>query len=262
MKDPVRITIDFKTNTYTFEYGVQREPGLTPLEAHEVDELSKELKDKNFSDFSKAELLKDSERDVLMKKKRRLEELREMENEGRFEYVSVKDLPRTLFVLIRPDQPIDCVSNMPDWMLTKLFERVAIINQYAEGQVAHAEFTPPPGPIEGAKVEYRSAENLNTPSQKQVNPLQSGTPNELKVRAFLLTITGPWFPIPGADTPKNALDAVSIEELEGVVHVRPAKFLKDNWKTINEAIKKEWGDKTWKSEGKGDRDAHWVINFR
>lgn len=276
MKDPVRITIDFQKNSYTFEYAVQREPGLTPDEHHEADALDKELREKNFSDFAKAELLKNVERDALMAKKHRLEELRTMEMEGRFEFVPVKDLPRSLFVLIRPEQPIECVSNMADWMLNKLFERTANISiTQVEAADTSPPYTPPAQPQYTPPQYTMSSPQYQPPPQQQqsntggllVPPRElfaGSTPNEQKVMTVLWMNTGntQWEQIPNSEPISNVFDLITVKEENGIVYIRPKRFLKNNWAPINSVMKAQYGERSWISHGKGDKDAHWEVNFR
>jgi len=72
------------------------------------------------------------------------------------------------------------------------------------------------------------------------------TANELKVIQVLITAKSNW------------TDYVAVKEENGVVYVKPHKFLGDIWGPINAALKKAYGD-PWVSGGTGDRDAHWEV---
>jgi hypothetical protein len=248
---PLRITLNFDANDVKIEYVNHVAPGLRPEELKELDALTHELKEKNFTDFSKAELFQPEEREDLMVKKKRLEKLREWQSVAREEFVEAQPV-KSLFILYRPDQPIDCVSNMPAWMIDKLTQNQVLIN-----------VTPANGVQYVAQPTQTQTPTTQPIPQPQVNPLRSGTPNEQKVIAVLAAAKGPWVALGQDPIARDAFDLVDVkEEQPNMVFIRPKKFLKENWAPINQAIKDVWGEQCWKSQGRGDKEAHWLVNLR
>jgi hypothetical protein len=268
MRRSIRITLDFDhpvTSPPLIEYSVQREPGLTQAEQYEFDALAKELSDVKFSDFQKAELLKDADRKLLSDKKKRLEILRMIESEGRFEYIPLeaKEQPKTVVLIIRPDQQISYVENMPTWMIDKLFEKNVAVNvnptvtvaPYAGGGGVPVATTPVATP-QSMEEEYPEEANITYDKPKPPPVKVQGTPNEQKVINVLNAVKGVY------ENNTGWGDLVTVkEETAGLVYIRPKAFMKNAWKPINEDLKTAFGN-IWKSVGKGDKDAHWVANFR
>ena len=266
MRRSIRLTLDFDHPTAPplVEYSVQREPGLTQAEQYEFDALAKELGDAKFSDFQKAELLKDADRKMLTEKKKRLEILKLIEAEGRFEYIPLeaKEQPKTILLIARPDAPINYVENMPTWMIDNLFEKNIAINvnptvtiPYAGGGGVPVKTAVAATPEED---EYPEEANITYDKPKPPPTKIQGTPNEQKVINMLNTVKGVW---PTEDITGWG-DLVTVkEETPGLVYVRPKAFMKNAWKPINDEFKTTFGN-VWKSVGKGDRDAHWCVNLR
>lgn len=226
----VRVTIDKKSVSFTVEYGDKRQPGLTKSEEKEFKQLNEDLIE--YSDFTSAESLEDEERQQLMEKKKRLEELTEMKTQEHVDWGIVdEDLIDTLLIVCNPDVRHTYVENLPPYLLDRILDPQFTLNISALQQ-GEPEATP-------LKREEDTPADL-------VSPLEGVTPNELKVIQVLVTAKANWS------------EYVSVKEENGIVYVRPHKFLGDNWGPINAALKTAYGD-PWKSGGKGDKQAHWAV---
>ena len=226
----VRVTIDKKSVSFTVEYGDKRQPGLTELEEKEFKQLNEDLIE--YSDFTSAEDLEDEERQQLMSKKKRLEELTEKRTQEHVDWGTVDaSLIETLLIVCNPDVRHTYVENLPAELIRKLFEPQMTFNF---GTPGHTVAIPQPIPPE-----------KETPADA-VGALEGVTPNELKVIQVLVTANANWS------------EYVSVKEKDGIVYVRPHKFLAETWGPINAALKTAYLD-PWKSEGKGDKNAHWAV---
>jgi len=231
----VRVTIDKETNGFTVEYGEETLPGLTDLEEIEFKQLNEDLIE--YSDFTEAENLEDEERKQLMEKKKRLEELVEKRIREHVNWYPIEEnLVETLLIICSPQMRHTYVENLPLSLLERLFEPQMTFNF---GNLRDTVDVPIPIPPE---------EEKETPIE-DVAGLEGVTANELKVIKVL------------ASAKPNWIDYVSVKEEDGVVYVRPHKFLGDVWGPINAALKKAYGD-PWKSKGSGDKNAHWQCEVK
>lgn len=229
----VRIVLDKTSNQFIVEYGERRTPGLTQPQQKEMDQLNKELI--GYSDFTLAEELGSEERQQLMEKKRRLTELAEMEVREHFEWYPIeKELIESLLIVVRPGYLHVYVENLPDSLLDKILEPQITLNVS----------TGPPW-VEDAVPTHPKEDPVDEPGA-----LEGRTPNELAVIGVMLPNTPKWH------------DYVKVEEIEGIVHVTPHKFLGDDWRPINRALRAVFGQDVWKSKGQGDSGAHWECEVR
>lgn len=236
----VRIVLDKTSNQFIVEYGERRTPGLTQPQQKEMDQLNKELI--GYSDFTLAEELGSEERQQLMEKKRRLTELAEMEVREHFEWYPIeKELIESLLIVVRPGYLHVYVENLPDSLLEKIMEPQVTIN-VSSGPLAQGTATPIPLDEE----EREEARKW----QDEPGALEGRTPNELAVIGVMLPNTPKWH------------DYVKVEEIEGIVHVTPHKFLGDDWRPINRALRAVFGQDVWKSKGQGDSGAHWECEVK
>ena len=235
----VRVTIDKETNGFTVEYGEETLPGLTDLEEIEFKQLNEDLIE--YSDFTEAENLEDEERKQLMEKKKRLEELVEKRVREHVNWYPIEGgLIESLLIILSPRVRHTYVENLPEELLDKIMDPSITLNVS----------TGPPW-VEGASrfpVGPPKHEEKETPAD-DVGALEGVTTKELKIIEVLASAKANW------------TEYVSVEEKEGVVYVRPHKFLGDVWGPINAALKKAYGD-PWKSKGSGDREAHWEIDIK
>ena len=228
----VRVTIDKKSVSFTVEYGDKRQPGLTKSEEKEFKQLNEDLIE--YSDFTSAEDLEDEERKQLMSKKKRLEELTEMKTQEYVDWGTVdEDLIETLLIVCAPRTRHTYVENLPPYLLDRFLDPNFTLNINT----------------------LQQGEPEATPLKKDEGPthpragLDGVTTNELKVIQVLITAKSNWS------------DYVSVKEEDGIVYVRPHKFLGDVWGPINAALKKAYGD-PWKSGGTGDKSAHWEVEIK
>lgn len=229
----VRITLDKKTASFTVEYGDRQQPGLTAGEEEEFEQLNEELIE--YSDFTVAEKLEDEARQQLMEKKKRLEELAEKKIREHIDWYPIEeDLIETLLIVCGPETRHTYVENLPSYLLDRILDPKFTLNISYPPQGEPMRPTP---------------EKDEGPSHPRADGhLEGVTANELKVIKVVSSANPNW------------TDYVSIKEEDGVVYVRPHKYLDDAWGPINVALKQAYGD-TWKSRGKGDKQAHWRIEF-
>jgi hypothetical protein len=226
----VRVTIDKKKMGFTVEYGDKRQPGLTELEEKEFKQLNEDLIE--YSDFTSAESLEDEERQQLMEKKKRLEELTEKKTQEHVDWGIVdEDLIETLLIVCGPETRHTYVENLPPYLLDRILDPKFTLNINAPQGVPEATPLKDEGP-----THPRAG-------------LEGVTTNELAVIQVLITAKTNW------------VDYVSVKEENGIVYVRPHKFLGDIWGPINAALKKAYGD-PWKSGGAGDKQAHWEVEIK
>uniref|UniRef100_A0A6M3M9M6 Uncharacterized protein n=2 Tax=viral metagenome TaxID=1070528 RepID=A0A6M3M9M6_9ZZZZ len=234
----VRVTLDKKSEMFTVEYGEQHLPGLSELEEKELSQLNEDLIE--YSDFTAAENLEDEARQQLMSKKKRLEELTEKRTQESVNWHPVdEDLVDTLLIILSPQMRHTYVENLPPQLLEKLLEPQMTFN-FGTMAAAVREETKPEIPPE---------KEDEGPTHPRAG-LEGVTSNELAVIQVLITAKPNW------------TEYVSVKEEDGVVYVRPHKFLGDDWGPVNAALKKAYGESTWKSKGAGDRDAHWEVEIK
>ena len=232
----VRVTIDKKKVRFTVEYGEQHLPGLSELEEKELNQLNEDLIE--YSDFTAAENLEDEVRKQLMSKKKRLEELTEKRTQEHVDWYPVdEDLIYTLLIILRPGMLHTYVENLPSQLLEKLLEPQMTFN-----------FGTMPAAVKEETKQETPPEKEETTAE-DVAGLEGRTAKELAVIKVLVTAKTNW------------PDYVSVKEEDGIVYVRPHKFLGDIWGPINAALKKAYGD-PWVSGGTGDRDAHWECDVK
>jgi len=241
----VRIVLDMTSNNFIVEYGERRRPGLKETEQEELSKLGQELH--GFSDFTLAENLSDAERQEMMKKRKRFEELSMKETEEHFEWYPIEPhLIESLLVVVEPNMRHTYVENLPSNLISKIMDPQKIIVN-----VGKEEEYPENIPLEFSQVH---ADVSGLTEEKEIDdledsPLLSLTPKERKVIVII-----------AQDTP-NWQDLVTIKEVApGIVQIKPKSFLKDAWKPINRALREAFGD-CWKSKGAGDKDAHWTCEL-
>jgi len=225
MSNFVRITIDKTSPNFVMEKGTLHPPGLTPEEDKELRELTEELKE--FKDFATAEDLENGERRDLLTKRRRQMELRGKQTEDRMEWIQIPT--DSLLAVCRPNRIPTVVENMPEWLFEKIMENeqtvnISIATEVAQetGQEKLSEFHPSP----------------DDAIKKVVNILND------------LELTDNWSQLVSVNDHGN-----------GRVTIKPKGFLQEDWSPINNALKKRFGD-CWKSQGKGDKDAHWLCKVK
>jgi len=222
----VRITLDKKATSFTVEYGDRQQPGLTAGEEEEFEQLNEELME--YSDFTVAEELEDEARQQLMEKKKRLEELAEKKIREHIDWYPIEeDLVESLLIVCGPEIRHTYVENLPSYLLDRILDPKFTLN---------ISYPPQGEPM-------RPSEKDEGSSHPQTG-LDGRTANELKVIKVVSSANPSWN------------DYVSVKEEDGVVYVRPHKFLGDIWGPINTALKESFGD-TWKSKGTGDKQACW-----
>ena len=236
----VRVTIDKKSEMFTVEYGEKQLLGLSEREETELKQLNEDLIE--YSDFTEAENLEDEARQQLMSKKKRLEELTEKRAQESVNWHPVdEELIDTLLIILSPQMRHTYVENLPPQLLEKLLEPQMPFN-FGTMAAAVKEETKPEIPPE------KEDEGVSHPRTEEA--LKGVTAKELKVIEVLVTAKSNW------------TEYVSVKEEDGVVYVRPHKFLGDDWGPVNAALKKAYGESTWKSKGAGDRDAHWEVEIK
>ena len=249
----VRITLDLhdKEVVYSFikklEYGEIYDRELTKAENDELDELEKLLAE--FSDFTSATALEDTDRQELMKKKQRYEQLKAIED-GEPQFIwKAEDLStlRTLLVMLRfGDRPI-YAENIPTELLDKMLDPNIMVNV-------------------GESPVYPS--DIDTPTLTQAQPTQLLEANNsvFIVREVISRINVS--PTMSANKGTQWVDLVEIgtknpapgqQTLANTVYIMPIKYMKDDWQPINDALKATFGDKlNWTRTGK---QSHWWVCF-
>lgn len=252
----VRVTIDKEKMEFAVEYGEVQPPGLSELEEAKFKQLNEDLIE--YSDFTEAENLEDEERQQLMEKKKRLEELAEKRTQENVSWYPIEEgLIESLLIICEPGMKHTYVENLPGTLLRKLFDPQMTFNF---GNLGHTIDMPCPriesctSNLRGPQCTtnaHKDCKALRGEAEQEapaddVAGLEGVTQKELNVIAVIASAQANW------------KDYVSVKEENGVVHVRPHKFLGDVWGPINAALKKAYGD-PWKSKGSGDREAHWEI---
>ena len=233
----VRVTLDMAGNHFIVEYGERRAAGLTQAQQEERDQLNEDLIE--FSDFTLAEDLEDEERKGLMVKKKRLEELSEMEEMEHIEWYPLEDhLINSLLVVVSPRQIHTYVENIPAYLLDRILDPKGNVT------INVGAGAPQPWPEALTKEEREEIAEKHGLEIPDMGGLESRTDAERTVITIIAQDTPQW------------VDIVTIREERGIVFVRPNKFLKDLWNPINVALREIYGE-CWKSDGRGDKDAHW-----
>lgn len=233
----VRVTLDMAGNHFSVEYGERRAAGLTQAQQKERVILIEALE--GFSDFSTAEKLGDEDRKGLMISKERLEKLNEMEEMEHIEWYPIEaHLINSLLVVVSPGQLHTYVENIPAYLLDRILDPKGniTVNIDSEAKKSKALVTP-----EDEKTGDGWPEE-----EPDLGDLQSHTDAEREVIKVI------------AQDTRNWADLVTVREMpeRRLVFIRPHKFLGPLWKPINVALREIYGD-CWKSEGTGDKDAHW-----
>lgn len=226
MRELVRVTMDRDSLNFIVEYGSRQKAGLSAEESDEYKKLNDELL--GYSDFAAAEERLEDDRQGLMEKKRRFEELRDKAEIAHVEWVpeDPKNI-ESLFILLRPDNLPTYIENLPGFMLDKLIS--PNLNIQMATITFGPDFPPPPG---------------------NMGALEVGTPLKQTVLQVLATARSDWAKL------------VEVFDLpDGSVKVKPRKFLEEAWTPINNMFRERFGD-VWKSKGKGDKEAHWLIPAR
>uniref|UniRef100_A0A6M3M0Z9 Uncharacterized protein n=1 Tax=viral metagenome TaxID=1070528 RepID=A0A6M3M0Z9_9ZZZZ len=228
----VRITLDKKKTDFTVEYGESHLPGLTSEEEKELEQLNEDLLE--YSDFTIAEKLQDEDRQKLMAKKKRLEELTEKKVREYVTWLPIEaNLIDTLLIICNPMMRHTYVENLPPELLKKLFEPQMSLNLM-------------PFPVDDAGSLQRIPKVEKPESEPEETPLQGRSVKEVEVIRVVASAKASWG------------EYVSIKQENGSIIVTPHKFLGDDWGPINLALKKAYGD-VWKSMGSGDKSAHWKV---
>lgn len=234
----VRIVLDMASNNFIVEYGERRVAGLTQAQQKEMKQLNEDLIE--FSDFTLAEQLGDEERQALMVKKKRFEELAEKETMEHFEWYPVEQhLINSLLIVVSPQMSHTYVENIPGYLLDRIMD--------PKGNVVINIGAPSDGTVPPLDV-GKTLEEHGLPPElaEDVGALQSHTQAELTV---IRTIA--------PDMPGWA-DLLTVKEEGDSVFIRPNAFLAERWNPINRALREVYGE-CWKSTGKGDKSAHWQV---
>lgn len=233
----VRIVLDMMSDNFIVEYGNRRVAGLTQAQQKEMKQLNENLME--FSDFTLAEKLGDEERQALMMKKKRFEELAEKEILEHIEWYPIEQhLIQSLLIVIQQGMVHTYVENMPAYLLDRILDPKGnvIIN-------VGSELPTPPLDLTKTIEEHGLPPELQS---EDIGALQSHTQPELTV----IRIIAP-------DMPGWA-DLLTIKQEGSIVFIRPNAFLADRWNPINRALREVYGE-CWKSTGKGDKSAHWQV---
>jgi hypothetical protein len=233
LRGDVRVTFRFKENKVEVEKLVEIGVGLTIGEITEMERLQEELSDQDFSDFATAEQMTDPARKELMRKKQRLEELKEQDGAPRFVWEK-QEMPESVFAIYQPDRVITYVENMDAWMIDKMMEQPNI-------NIYQSEQFPQQHPIENEPdYEYKKER------EKEVSVLPGRTLEESNAISVLVDAGIKWD------------EFVTVKQEEKLLTISPHKFLGDDWRPINTALKAEYGDH-WVTDGKRSR---WEIPLK
>lgn len=233
----VRIVLDIASNNFIVEYGERRVAGLTQSQQNEMKQLNEDLME--FSDFALAENLEDEQRQELMEKKKRFEELAEKEVMEHIEWYPIEaHLIHSLLVVVQQNMFHTYVENLPSYLLDRILDPKGnvTINIGSEVKKSEGTFITP----EDEKTEKK------WPEEPDVGALQAHTQAELTV----IRVIAP-------DMPGWA-DLLTVKEEGNSVFIRPNAFLAERWNPINRALREVYGE-CWKSTGKGDKSAHWRV---
>jgi len=230
----VRIVLDIASNNFIVEYGERRVAGLTQSQQNEMKQLNEDLME--FSDFALAENLEDEQRQELMEKKKRFEELAEKEVMEHIEWYPLEQhLIETLLIVVSPRLRHTYVENIPPKLLDRIMDPQITLN--ITGQ--------PISTLPSVSQPEQEAEVI-VPRDNDMGALQAHTQAELAV----IRVIAP-------DMPEWA-DLLTVKEEGDSVFIRPNAFLAERWNPINRALREVYGE-CWKSTGKGDKSAHWEV---
>ncbi len=248
----VRITLDLHELTYvkTLEYGQLVEGELTEDQTKELQELQEVLM--GFSDFASADSLSDEKRKELMEKKRRYEDLKDLEEDriiwGEQDTMGL----HTLLVMVRQRHRSIYVENVPDELLVKMLDPNLTV--HITGQPVTTE--EPAAVIPAAAA--RAPDNVVLVSEVingiAIKPAMSAN-KDLPWVATKVNEGYHGLVYVSKDSPQGQ------QSLAGVVYAWPVKYLKDDWEPVNLALKGIFGDKLdWVRTDPG-KFSHWVVTF-
>lgn len=226
---------------FIVEYGSKRE--LTPEEEHEIELLQGELIE--YSDFATAQEIQNEQRQALMKKKQRLEELEAVQRgEQEIIWRPQEDID-TMLLMIRPNYVNVYVENLPGELFDKLLLDTHI----------HLNVTQTLAPI-GPSEEKPKREHYPDLEPPQENP------RIFEIRRTIASMPG----ISSEGVPWEQLVSITLENpaqgqatLSNSIYVMPIKYLHKDWSPINEKIKEVYGSRhQWI---RADKESHWRISF-
>lgn len=235
----VRIVLDMASNNFIVEYGERRVAGLTQAQQEEMKELDADLIE--FSDFTLAEQLGDEERQALMVKKKRFEELAEKETMEHFEWYPVEQhLINSLLIVVQQNMFHTYVENLPSYLLDRILDPKGNVTINVSSGLPAEPFN-----LEDNLKKHGIEQEAKVPVD-DVGALQAHTQAESTV----IRVIAP-------DMPEWA-DLLTVKEEGNSVFIRPNAFLAERWNPINRALREVYGE-CWKSTGKGDKSAHWQV---
>jgi len=245
----VRITLETMTPIpITLEYGEPYVRDLTEEEKKELQDLEDLLV--SYQDFTTAEDIGNEERQALMGKKKRYEELKAVqlgEPEIRWVPQDTKRL-QTLLIMMRAGFVPIYSENTPHELLELMLDPT--INISVGGSS--------PLPIGQEPIE------LTVEERKKA----TGVPEDpvIQVENALIDMEGA--PKMGFNQGKTWLEIVEIsttnpapgqQTLTNTVYIMPWRYLKDDWQPINDALKVVFGDNLdWTRAGK---ESYWSVKF-
>jgi len=230
---------------FLVEYGKKRQ--LTPEEESELEILHGELME--YSDFSTAQEIQETQRQTLMVKKRRLEELEAVKRGDQEITWEQQDDIETILLMIRPGFVNVYVENLPSELFDKL-----LLDTHIHLNITQAYS--PPGQLateEGPKIEhYPDLQQPRTPQDPRI----------LEVKRTIASMPG----ISSEGVPWEQLVIITLENpaqgqatLSNSVYVMPIKYLHKDWSPINDKIKEVYGNRhQWV---RADKESHWRISF-
>jgi len=248
----VRITFNHEnTKSFIVEYGTCLE--LSPEDQDERDLLQQDLLE--FKDFISAQELGDTQRQELMDKKRRLEILNKI-NEGNEILWEPAEFVYSILLMLRPDYMPIYVENLPNELFDKL-----LLESHFTLNVTPTEITR----IPAITPQSTPQPNLEEPKLERVKTVITSIK---EIPMMSANKDQPWLAEKHGDN-YNGLIYVSRESplpgeqqsslMNGIIYVWPVKYLKDDWKPINKALKKAFSDKVeWLRTDPG-KFSHWIV---
>jgi hypothetical protein len=235
--DLIRITLDKQVGRFIIEYGKRFLPGLTTLQAEEMQGLEEELME--FQDFTLAEELNNKRRSELLEKKKRYEELQAISEQEHINWTPVAaELIQSVFLILDSDRQPIYVENLPSELIDKLLQPQIILNFAREliDKVFASAGSPSP-------------EKISEPRAQSAPGISANLRRVHEVLDSVASVN--WRALP-----------IDVHEEGNVVFLKPRRFIKPDWTPLNNALQAAFGDQIWVSKGRGDKNAHWRIEAK
>lgn len=255
----VRLTVDLHDPyVKVLEYGQLIEGSLTVEQRKELEELEDILN--GFSDFASATDIKDEERQELMEKKMRVEELKMLEEDRTHWVEQDVTLLNSVLLMMGPKLlPVYC-ENIPMTLLTKMLDPNLTVNIMSGTIVgAEEEEVPMTQPQPQAPQPPQRSENVLLVEEIIRSIKESPTMSANQGKPWVATKVADGFDglvYVSEDSPQGQ------SSLAGVVYAWPVKYLKDDWGPVNNALKEKFGDSrlNWVRTDPG-KYSHWTVKF-